>query len=399
MPFPRVSLRSFLSTAKTTLQDAKQTSPPYTIVIGNESADLDSICSAVVLAYLRTYAPKSNMFYVPLSNLPAKDLSLRPELVPALKYAGLKPTDLITLGDLSGLDKRRKDGNANENQFILVDHNSMTCELGKQYAGQVVGCIDHHDEEHRVPLETGEQPRIVRKCGSCCSLVVEYCRSAWDLLAEDGKTEWNSELARLALAPILIDTTNLTQESKVTDADRDAVRYLEGWIHVPQGEYSSEAYFQELTKAKEDIGSLSFHDIMRKDYKEWAENSGAFNLGVSSVVKDINWLIEKAGGEEEFLAAVKEFAEGEMNAFAIMTTSHDGDVFKRELLVWGFTEEGVKTAKKFEESSRDKLGLVSWKDGKMDGEGKGWWRRVWRQGAVENSRKQVAPLLRASVAS
>lgn len=339
------------------------------------------------------------MFYVPLSNLPAKDLSLRPELVPALKYAGLKPTDLITLGDLSGLDKRRKDGNANENQFILVDHNSMTCELGKQYAGQVVGCIDHHDEEHRVPLETGEQPRIVRKCGSCCSLVVEYCRSAWDLLAEDGKTEWNSELARLALAPILIDTTNLTQESKVTDADRDAVRYLEGWIHVPQGEYSSEAYFQELTKAKEDIGSLSFHDIMRKDYKEWAENSGAFNLGVSSVVKDINWLIEKAGGEEEFLAAVKEFAEGEMNAFAIMTTSHDGDVFKRELLVWGFTEEGVKTAKKFEESSRDKLGLVSWKDGKMDGEGKGWWRRVWRQGAVENSRKQVAPLLRASVAS
>lgn len=316
--------------------------------------------------------------------------------MPALKYAGLKPADLITLGDLGWLGKGRKDGDGSK--IILVDHNSMTGELGKQYASQVAGCIDHHDEEHKVPMATGEEPRIVQKSGSCCSLVVEYCRGAWDALAEDGRTQWDSELARLALAPILIDTTNLRQESKVTDAEKDAVRYLEGLIRVRQGEYSSEGYFQELTKAKEDIGSLTFHDIMRKDYKGWTENSGAFNLGISSVVKDLKWLIEKAGGEEEFLAQVKEFAEGRMDVFSVMTTSHEGDVFRRELLIWSLTDEGSKAAKKFEKSSKEKLGLVSWKEGKMDGEGEGWWRRVWCQEAVENSRKQVAPLLRASVA-
>ncbi len=104
-----------------------------------------------------------------------------------------------------------------------MDQNALTGELGKIYGASIIGCIDHHEEENKVPKDCGEEPRIVEKCGSCCSLIVEYCKEGWDSLAsksaEDEATSWNAELARVALGPILIDTTNLTSEAKTTPTD------------------------------------------------------------------------------------------------------------------------------------------------------------------------------------
>ena len=111
MHLQRASLRSFLFSAKAALKNVSQQSSPVTFVIGNESAgktgrcsqlafpltvspDLDSLCSAVVLAYLRTCAPtsKSDTLYIPLSNIPRAELSLRTELIPVLSHANIKPS-------------------------------------------------------------------------------------------------------------------------------------------------------------------------------------------------------------------------------------------------------------------------------------------------------------------
>ena len=62
-------------------------------------------------------------------------------------------------------------------KWILVDHNAL--QSGKAYSGQVVEAIDHHDEENQVPKDCGGEPRIIAKS---TSLVVEYCRNAWDTL-------------------------------------------------------------------------------------------------------------------------------------------------------------------------------------------------------------------------
>ncbi|TVY48126.1 Exopolyphosphatase, partial [Lachnellula cervina] len=354
---------------------------------------LDSITSALLLAYLRTYAPTSHAFYIPLSNIPRADLSLRPELIPVLRRANLKPSDLLTLSDLPAHSslKQLKDA-----RWVLVDHNALQGELGKEYAGDVVGCIDHHDEEDSVPRETGAgEPRIVEKSGSCASLVVRYCRSAWDgLSAEHGDVEGDKELASLALAAILVDTQNLRAESKTMEVDREAVGYLEGkW----GGEgVDRESYLGDITKAKEDIGGLGLGDIFRKDYKQWTEQEG-FIIGVSSVVKDLGYLIKKAGDGGKFFDALREFASHrELDVCSIMTTSHEEGVFRRELLVWALNEKGVAAAKKFESSSRERLGLKEWKEGRLDIDGEKGWRRCWWQQRVENSRKQVAPLLRAA---
>lgn len=277
---------------------------------------------------------------------------------------------------------------------MLVDHNKLQGELGKEYGIDVVGCIDHHDEEHTVPQETDGEPRVVEKAGSCASLVVRYCREAWDELSKDDSTG-DKELAGLAMGAILVDTRNLTDENKTVEVDREAVRYLEGKGMVD----GKEEYLKDIEKAKGDIGGMELDDILRKDYKQWSERQG-FRLGVSSVVKSMDFLIEKAGNEAKFFEALQNFArERSLDICSIMTTSNlDGD-FKRELLVWALNVKGVKAGDIFEASSKEKLGLKPWREGSLDADDQKQWRKCWWQERVENSRKQVAPLLRAAIGS
>jgi len=354
-----------------------------------------------VLAYLRTYSPKSKTLYIPLSNLPRADLSLRPELLPVLSDAKLKLEDLITLSDLPPPSKRSAQLPPDKTSWILVDHNALQGDLGRTYGRRIIGCIDHHDEEGKVRRDC--EPRIIRKSGSCSSLIIEHYREAWNSLARSSTSKetiiWDAELAKLALAPVLIDTTNLTDESKTTPTDTEAVRYLAAKITAAQGsEYHPEDYCKEISEAKEDIGGLSVYDILRKDYKQWSEK-GSMNLGVSSVVKDIQFLIEKSGSVEKFFDVHKGFAaERELALFSIMTTSTPEGVFKRELLLWATNEKAVGAAKKFEENAKEQLGLVTGADGAHDLGDENQWRRYWWQERVEHSRKQVAPLLRNALA-
>ena len=67
--------------------------------------DLDSLCSAVVFAYLRSHTQPKNTLHIPLANIPREDLSLRPELTKALSYAGVGSEDLLTLSDLDEVVK------------------------------------------------------------------------------------------------------------------------------------------------------------------------------------------------------------------------------------------------------------------------------------------------------
>ena len=358
----------------------------------------------MVLAYLRTYTatPSSNTLYIPLSNLPRADLALRPELIPVLSDASLELKDLITLSDLPQLNYITSKFPAENTRWILVDHNALQGELGRAYGKRVFGCIDHHDEEGAVPPNCGAEPRIVQKSGSCSSLVVEYCREAWGALSKKSDDNeivlWDAQLASLALAPILIDTTNITNEHKVTDADVNATKYLVSLISAEPGtRFDRNEYFKKITAAKNDIGHLSLPDILRKDYKQWTE-AGSVNLGISSVVKDIQFLIDKAGSKVKFFAAVKDFAqERHLSIFSIMTTSQEAGTFRRELLLWGLDDRGARAAEKFEEGSREKLGLQQWSEGSLDFSDENQWRHCWWQQKVENSRKQVAPILRSYI--
>lgn len=382
----------------------------------------------ILYAYVRSMAPPKNAFtplYIPVTNMPASGIRMRPEFQAVFKYANIEATHLITLDDLPALSEIQAKLKPENTKWILVDHNALQGQLGKIYSSRVQGVIDHHEDEGKVPKDTGEEPRIIEKSGSCTSLITNYVRPTWEMLSGSALSSgaahaqgdamvdddavvkrWDASVAQLGLASILIDTSNLEDRNKTTDHDRQAVEYLEAKIMLcPQlaTSFDRTKFYEAVDAAKKDIGPLKLQDILQKDYKEWEQDNGQ-KLGISSVVKPIEFLQNKAGEEagsesdKAFLDSITSFVEKrKLDLYSIMTTSTSasGD-FQRELLLWAFNEKAVSWAESFEEKSRDELGLEEW-DGSQDvasGEDNGQWRRVWWQRQVQHSRKRVAPLLR-----
>ncbi|EHK45920.1 hypothetical protein TRIATDRAFT_40762 [Trichoderma atroviride IMI 206040] len=384
---PRQPLKGFLAAARSALTaPPTQRSGPLTFVIGNESADLDSLCSAVVLAYLRSNSSPHSL-HIPLSNIPRSDLILRTEMTAVLERSGLSPADILTLSELPDLKPE-------DTRWFLVDHNALTGKLQK-FQSRVIGCIDHHVDE--VVTSRDVKPRLIEPCGSCMSLIIDESRTAWDALpsleTEDATVAEDDNLAKLALAPILIDTLDLQEEHKVKPKDISAVEYLHTKIQSHQ--FSQTNFFQEITAVKEDIAQLSFYDIFRKDYKEWEESG--LKLGISCVVQDFDYLLEKAKNPSVFIDELAAWAkERKLDVASVMTTANPGGEFQRHLLVWGMTDRGVVATNNFPAIAKG-LQLEQWKDGLLDGDGGK--RKAWRQKDLSASRKQVAPLLRDALKS
>ncbi|KAM0325842.1 hypothetical protein ACHAQA_007144 [Verticillium albo-atrum] len=387
---PRPSLSAFLAQARAALTAPPAHRPnPLTLVVGNESADLDSLCSTVLYAYLRSTTPPNPTLHIPLSNLPRADLALRPELAAALARARLRPADLLTLDDLP-------DVSPDATRWVLVDHNALTGTLAARgFGARVVGCVDHHADEDAVPADTGAEPRVIERCGSCASLVVEWCRPAWEGAWREAREEADAGAAWLGLSAVLVDTAGLKAADKTTEKDIKAVEFLE---KVVGDGYAREAYLKELTKVKEDLSGMALRDIWRKDYKQWDE--GGRVLGVSAVPQGLGYLVEKsAGGDPQamFDALTYWWDERGVDVGVVMTTLHPGGKFQRELLVWAFNDGAARAVEVFLKTNEQELALETYDDGKLDDLAGGQWRRAWKQRNVAHSRKQVGPMLREAL--
>ena len=416
--------------------------------------------------------------YIPLLNIPRADIRLRPEFKPVLARAGIEPGELLTVEDISVVnshasavrneegggrdveggvreeksEKNDKDkGEGKGIDVVLVDGNVARGPLQElRLQKRVVGVVDHHELEGDVRQRADRmEPWLVERVGSCTSLVVELWRQrvsrdgegldTVDTKGSEGgenrvQKQWDAELAAVAIASILVDTRCLSNEGgKTTEDDRRAVEFLEQKIRDgydaaggdTSGKYDRKKYFEEISAAKQDVESLQVEEILRKDYKQWAEKR---LLGISSVVKPVRFLGAKAfaedscegnpedkiteNAEEEylqpFLAKCGGFAkERSLSLYAVMTafTPEKGG-FRRELLlvVPVGTEDksglNVREVDDFVKVNVEDLGLSissgDWRSVTMDGDWKFAWR-FWRQMSVEKSRKQVAPLLRKLV--
>ncbi|KAH8765568.1 hypothetical protein F5883DRAFT_101854 [Diaporthe sp. PMI_573] len=400
MPPPR-NLRAFLALARKSLTaPPAQRQAPLTFVVGNESADLDSLCSAVMFAYLRSHTQPKYTLHIPLANIPRQDLPLRPELTKALGYAGVAAEDLLTLTDLEevvethGLEPK-------DTRWLLVDHNALTGTLAERFASRVVGCLDHHEDEGVVAQDTGNEPRVLRKTGSCMSLVVECYQDAWDALSktsshDEGDGGLDAQLARVALAPILIDTNNLKSKAKTTPTDVRVVELLEA--KIGDKDFERKKYHKKLSKLKEDISQLSYRDNFRKDFKSWTE--AGMVLGTSSIPQGFKYMLENIGDRETLLREFRAFAQDKnLDIAAIMTSSaKDDGVFKRNLLVWGLNEKAARAVERFVEAQKDNLGLEPFHHIDLSGgDGQHEVRYCWNQHRTGNSRKQLAPMLRSAM--
>ncbi|KAI3397965.1 hypothetical protein diail_10041 [Diaporthe ilicicola] len=404
MPPPPRNLRAFLALARKSLTaPAAQRQAPLTFVVGNESADLDSLCSAVVFAFLRSHTQPKYTLHIPLANIPREDLPLRPELSKALSYTGVRAEDLLNLSDLEEAVKTHG-LEPHDTRWLLVDHNAMTGSLAERFGTRVVGCVDHHEDEGAVAQDTADEPRVLRRAGSCMTLVVEYCKDAWEALSkasshEDGDAYLEAPLARVALAPIIIDTNNLRSKAKTTPTDVKIAEMLEAKIRDKKEHFDTKKYHKKLSKLKEDISKFSYRDNLRKDFKAWTE--AGLVLGTSSIPQGLKYQLENIGDRETLLREFRAFAQDKkLDIATIMTSSaKDDGVFKRNLLVWAFNDKAVRAVEKFVEAQKENLGLEPFHHIDLSGgDGQHEVRYCWNQHQTGNSRKQLAPMLRSAMA-
>ena len=360
--------------------------------------------SSILYALCRSYRPPDKAFsstYVPLLNIPRADIKLRPEFDAVLRHCQVRSESLTTLDDLPSFEALPPE----RTRWILVDHNKLEGELGKVYGKRVQGCIDHHEDENAVPPETTPEPRVVTKCGSCTSLIVDHLLEDVCRNQEHGLVL--TEVIKLAMASILIDTTNLQDKHKTQPVDTNAVEFLDVELKKIVGSWDREAFFKEINDAKKNIESLPLQGIFRKDYKQWTENG--IKLGTSSVVKPLSFLAQKCEAEgqetskqnQTWQSMSESFMKAqELRLWTILTGySPENDELCRELVLQWADEEAGKVVELFEKEcchalKLEKANVEGIGDGNSDN-ARG--RKVWRQGNLKASRKQVAPLIRAAM--
>ncbi|CAO3572487.1 unnamed protein product [Mortierella alpina] len=402
LPRHTTAMDTFLASIKPRLE--AEPSTPVILVSGNESADLDSIVSAVTTSYFlsrlqQSVLGQSNAIVVPFVNIDRQDLALRSDVDYLLDSSNINTDDIFfrdQLPQLESILKRSPD----QLSLFLVDHNQLALGMSSLSAAKVVGIIDHHVDEG-LYKDTAKIRRI-ETVGSCASLVADLFLN--DTIALDQKDtagkgkaqpDWLQQGARLLLGPILIDTRNLNPEfKKVTPLDIK----IAGQLMPYAGDNTClTSLFTTIDSARQDTSKLSFYDLLRKDYKEWAVNQTSTGetilFGISSVNGVIDELVERNGKEVIQQAMSKWASERGVQLFMVLF-GHDFGAenggYQRQIIVDPHSQELQGFAAQLETVTELKLKrtTVLDKDGFVERGG-----RAYLQQDSSFSRKQIAPIV------
>lgn len=339
------------------------------VVCGNESADFDSVVSALAYAYC-SFQRYPEDPVIPIVNIPKGELSLRRDIVRALGRSNLTEDLLFFIEDLRSLKQRFGPVEA-----VLVDHNNVESAL-KPCFSKVVGVIDHHKD---LGLYADAKPRVIRTAGSCSSLVINYWQKNLSVSAF-------KDIGLLCLGAGLIDTSNFT--FKVEDPDREALKlYCQLFPDLDR-----QLFYKQIRRDKDDLSGFSVDDILKKDYKQFemqdAGTDDTLLVGISSVVKPLSWFYENFGGEAAFRdECVKTQTQRMVDVYIVMTSWMDRGEFKRQLVI-------LSSAPQLCQSLVDNIsGTLQLEDTEVATEvaSSARYYKAFEQLNTSASRKQVAP--------
>jgi exopolyphosphatase len=313
-------------------------------------------------------------------------------------------------------------------------------------AGEVDLIIDHHDDEH---VHEGAERLIQVPTGSCASLVTKHFQSMWNSANSSPAGISGSpvppEVATLLLSAIVIDTGGLKAGGKAVPVDYGSASFL-----YPLSTFGSSSstpsvpesggitisttspipndlaeFSKKLLEEKYDVSTLSTHDLLLRDYKEYilptsATDFPSLQVGLSTVPVSIKKQLEKESeGWTSYMSALERYmTEKNLDIEGILTTykSQKKAKHKRELLFVVRSGSSIKTSEEAKrvrdelveglEASGDILELEVWgekqslklnkkaQEGEdvLDSGNGGRWGKVWVQGNDKATRKQVAPL-------
>ncbi|HAR32697.1 MAG TPA: pyrophosphatase [Desulfobacter sp.] len=277
------------------LSDARSRAQAHDIdmlVFGNEAADLDSVVSAIGLAWVLGTGQKPCVT-LPLIPIKRDDFRLKTESRWVLSQTGVDAENLFFLDDIQPLDRLM----SRVREFALVDHNRLTNGFSK-YKEKVMRIMDHHEDLKLYPNAL----RRIEPVGSCATLVGE------ELIHGSGG-EIPRSLAALLLGAILIDTVNLDPEAgRATPRDHEMARHLQ-----PIAGLETDNFYQGIRAAKSDISEMGTRDLLRRDCKTFQFNK------VSCTVASVPLALEQWMVRDNGLANGIETYAGEIQADILMT--------------------------------------------------------------------------------
>lgn len=275
---------------------------PVAFILGNEGGDLDSVVCAYTFAHLMASArhnlprlasiapwlpPLKEHIGVPLCNFPSTDLVLRQDVVLAFAKAGIRDiaSQMIFSDQIPLLAEPKSVAELQPGDcVILVDHNVPT-DTQMHLAPFVRGVVDHHE------LPPGEWPIKLAKDGSALE-VIETVGSATSLIARlyrQLQLPLDPCMARLMLAPVLLDTSNFKPSAKkAVEGDFQARDFLckliSAYSYGPAftPDESATALFTELLDARASYAELTIAEALRKDTKIFTFAMPKLNRGTAT---------------------------------------------------------------------------------------------------------------------
>lgn len=264
------------------------------VVLGNESADLDSVVSSIVRAYHLYLESDKTGIILPYINMFREELMLRKDVIYLFQNLGITEASLFFIDDRIGLDQLAE---AHELNLHLVDHNQLNPDQ-EHLASRVIDIIDHHVDSGAYPALTR---KIIKTIGSCTTLIANELFKTLPL------DTIPKAFAALILAPVLMDTDNLLSLEKTTEADLDLAQAL----CLQIGDDLPADFYNRLRKEKSDISGIAERVLFFKDFKKFEarekqSHGTMISYGMSSMVSSKGfWTDSETRLREDFDSVLK----------------------------------------------------------------------------------------------
>ena len=210
-------------------------------VVGHQSPDTDTVCSAIAYAdFLK------KLGYDCEARIASK---INNETKYVLNQCNMEAPEIIE--------------NVDGENLILVDHNEAAQAIDGIEGANVLGIVDHHTLN---PLEMSFPARIE----------IEYTGATATLIALDYMkygVEMDEMMAKLIALAILSDTSDFTN-TEVTSADKMVYEKLS----AIGGIEDTEKTFSEMSAAKKSYDGMTDEEIYFSDYKEYETNGYIFAI-------------------------------------------------------------------------------------------------------------------------
>ena len=281
----------------------------HRIVIGNQSADLDSIVSAIAMSYYLSVA-NENATFIPVINSTKSVLQTKKECMYLFGYFKVNLDDLVFISECHGKDI---------SEVVLVDHNELDeQEKSLGFANLVSSIIDHHLDKK---LFMNATPRLIDlTAGSNATLIAN--------LFYESKLKMNDSFATMLQFPILADTDNLTR--RTSQKDLEMHEFLNSMSQI-----DSNLVFKNIDELKNDQSDVGAAMLIQKDYRQYCNAN--MKWGMSSITLCAHELLMN---EAKFLDHVKQFMhERNLSFYGVLSNFKvENNQTRRDLILFTYSE-------------------------------------------------------------